>query len=68
MLELALKQTGPACVKRAADYAQRAAAAEGSNAGIIKVGLGQLMLFLCWLWSQCIRRRGLQSIIKMGLC
>ena len=39
MLELALKQTGPACVKRAADYAQRAAAAEGSNAGIIKVGL-----------------------------
>ena len=36
MLELALKQTGPACVKRAADYAQRAAAAEGSNAGIIK--------------------------------
>lgn len=36
VLELALKQTGPASVKRAADYAQRAAAAEGSNAGIIK--------------------------------
>ncbi len=47
VLELALKQTGPACVKRAADYAQRAAAAEGSNAGIIKVGYKHIRQLLC---------------------
>ena len=50
MLELALKQTGPACVKRAADYAQRAAAAEGSNAGIIKARLhARFLLFVALL-------------------
>lgn len=36
-LELALKQTGPESAWRAAHVAERAAAAEGSNAGIIKV-------------------------------
>lgn len=40
-LELALKQTGSESAKLAADIAQRAAVAEGSNAGIVKVGVLQ---------------------------
>lgn len=68
MLELALKQTGPACVKRAADYAQRAAAAEGSNAGIIKVGLGGatcgFVLFDCDLRQH--QKRALQRRHDQG--